>query len=148
MGLQQEARIDMRSPFTHPVALLILLTLSVAVSAGPTLAGTAQPGTAAKLPPRDAGARYGEAAGAALVCTQLKITPRVAELRANYEGDALAEFDSQAAKILQAWRDTQTCEHANGPADCKVTQQLSCKLAFKEIGPGGTAIEGLVETKD
>jgi hypothetical protein len=110
--------------------------------------GFADPAPAAELSAREAGARYGEAAGAALVCTRLKITPRVAELRARYEGDGLAEFDAQAAKVLQSWRATQTCEHANGPEDCKVTQQLSCKLAMKEIGPGGTVIEGLVDAKE
>lgn len=56
-----------------------------------TAVGLTEPG-AKKLPPRDAGARYGEAAGAALVCYGLKITPHVAELRAGYDGTDLAEL--------------------------------------------------------
>jgi hypothetical protein len=135
--------------FVGAVCLLMGTSAVTQLNAQMRLAGTAQPApAAASLSARDAGARYGEAAGAALVCLRLKITPRVAELRARYEGDGLAEFDAQAAKVLQSWRSTQTCEHANGPDDCKVTQQLSCKLAMKEIGPGGTVIEGLVDAKD
>jgi hypothetical protein len=96
------------------------------------------------LTPKDAGARYGEAAGAALVCYGLKITPQVTELRARYQGDDLAEFDAQAGKVLQAWRSTLTCEHADGPNDCKVSQQWSCQQALRDIGPEGSAVRGLV----
>jgi hypothetical protein len=61
----------------------------------------------------------------------------VAELRSKYRGDALTEFDEQAAKTLQAWQATETCENANGPNECKVSQQWSCLQAVQEIGPGG-----------
>lgn len=99
------------------------------------------------LSAKDAGARYGEAAGAALVCSGLVITPRVAELRGRYQGADLAEFDAQAGKILQAWRDTLSCKHAEGPSDCRVSQQWSCRQALQEIGPSGSALRGLVEPK-
>ena len=97
------------------------------------------------LTAKEAGARYGEAAGAALVCSGLKITPQVAELRARYQGDDLTEFDAQAGKILKSWRETLNCEHAEGPNDCKVSQQWSCREAMQEIGPSGSAVRGLVE---
>ena len=97
------------------------------------------------LSPKEAGARYGEAAGAALVCAELKITPQVAELRARYQGDDLTEFDAQAGKILKSWRETLSCEHAEGPNDCKLSQQWSCRQAMQEIGPSGSAVRGLVE---
>lgn len=97
------------------------------------------------LTAKEAGARYGEAAGAALVCYGLKITPQVAELRARYQGDDLAEFDAQAGKILKSWREALTCEYAEGPNDCKVSQQWSCRQAMQEIGPSGSAVRGLVE---
>ena len=97
------------------------------------------------LTAKEAGARYGEAAGAALVCSGLKITPQVAELRARYQGDDLTEFDAQAGKILKSWRETLSCEHAEGPNDCKVSQQWSCRQAMQEIGPSGSAVRGLVE---
>jgi hypothetical protein len=99
------------------------------------------------LTAKEAGARYGEAAGAALVCSGLKITPQVAELRARYQGDDLTEFDAQAGKILKSWRETLNCEHAEGPHDCKVSQQWSCRQAMQEIGPSGSAVRGLVEPK-
>ena len=97
------------------------------------------------LTAKEAGARYGEAAGAALVCSGLKITPQVAELRARYQGDDLTEFDAQAGKILKSWRETLSCEHAEGPNDCKVSQQWSCRQAMQEIGPSGSEVRGLVE---
>jgi hypothetical protein len=100
------------------------------------------------LSAKDAGARYGEAAGAALVCYGLKITPQVTELRARYQGDDLAEFDAEAGKVLQSWRSTLTCEHAEGPNDCKVSQQWSCQQALREIGPEGSAVRGLVEPQN
>jgi hypothetical protein len=106
------------------------------------------PAGAKPLSAKDAGARYGEAAGAALVCYGLRITPQVAELRARYQGADLAEFDAQAGKILEAWRGTLNCEQADGPNDCKVSQQWSCRQALQEIGPSGSAVRGLVEPKE
>ncbi len=101
-----------------------------------------------RLLPAEAGRRFSEAAGAALLCYGLRIrTDQVAELRSKYRGDALTEFDEQAAKTLQAWQATKTCEHANGPNECKVSQQWSCLQAVQEIGPGGSAVPGLVELK-
>jgi len=100
------------------------------------------------LPAAEAGRRFGEAAGAALLCYGLRIrTDQVTELRSKYRGHDLAEFDEQAAKTLQAWQATRTCENANGPNECKVSQQWSCLQAVQEIGPGGTTVPGLVEPK-
>ncbi len=107
---------------------------------------TTQP-SAKPLSAKDAGARYGEAAGAALVCYGLKITPQVAELRGRYQGADLDEFDAQAGKVLKAWRETLNCEHAEGPNDCKVSQQWSCRQAMQEIGPSGSEVRGLVEPR-
>lgn len=106
------------------------------------------PADAKPLSAKDAGARYGEAAGAVLVCYGLRITPQVADLRARYQGADLAEFDAQAGKILQAWREALNCLHAEGPNDCKVSQQWSCRQALQEIGPSGSAVRGLVEPKN
>jgi hypothetical protein len=110
-------------------------------------AATTQP-QVKPLSAKEAGARYGEAAGAVLVCYGLKITPQVADLRARYQGDDLTEFDAQAGKILKVWRETLNCQHADGPSDCKVSQQWSCRQAMEEIGPSGSAVRGLVEPKN
>lgn len=112
-----------------------------------SLAATTQP-QVKPLSAKEAGARYGEAAGAVLVCSGLKITPQVADLRARYQGDDLTEFDAQAGKILKVWRETLNCQHADGPSDCKVSQQWSCRQAMEEVGPSGSAVRGLVEPKN
>lgn len=131
----------------------VALLAALSVGAAHTSPALLQPAAATQpsvkpLSAKEAGARYGEAAGAALVCSGLKITPQVAELRGRYQGDELAEFDAQAGKVLQAWRDARNCEHADGPADCKVSQQWSCRQAMKEIGPSGSEVRGLVESAD
>ena len=133
----------MRSPNISLAAALFLGT-GVIATAGVGTSPTEMPSLSAK----DAGARYGEAAGAVLVCYGLKITPLVATLRARYQGDELAEFDAQAGKILSAWRETLNCTHADSPNDCKLSQQWSCQQAMQEIGPAGSKVPGLVEPKN
>ncbi|KAB2942782.1 MAG: hypothetical protein K8F92_20245 [Hyphomicrobium sp.] len=136
----------MRSPIAKSAAALYLGTAVFAtVVASPWHPVSTAPGESEPLTAKDAGAHYGEAAGAVLVCSGLRITPAVAELRARYQGADLAEFDAQAAKILGAWRDTLTCQHADSPSDCKLSQQLSCRQALQDIGPSGTKVRGLVE---
>jgi hypothetical protein len=121
--------------------------IAICLSTTLALAQEAQ-GQPNSLPAAEAGRRFGEAAGAALVCYGLRIRiDQVTELRSKYQGHDLAEFDEQAAKILQAWQATRTCENANGPNECKVSQQRSCLQAVQEIGPGGTTVPGLVESK-
>ena len=142
----------MRSTSTVGAALFAAFSFASLFAGGDAaaqtrLAGLSEP-TDKPLSAKDAGTRYGEAAGAALVCSGLKITPRVAELRAHYQGADLDEFDAQAGKILQAWRETLDCQHADGPNDCKISQQWSCRQALQEIGPAGTALRGLVEPKE
>ena len=141
----------MRSAIVAGTAILLVpLLVTAAGNATPAHlqpAATTQP-SVKPLSAKDAGARYGEAAGAALVCYGLKITPQVAELRGRYQGADLAEFDAQAGKVLKAWRAALDCEHAEGPNDCKVSQQWSCRQALQEIGPSGSEVRGLVEPKN
>ena len=121
--------------------------IAICLSTTLALAQEAQ-GHLNSLPAAEAGRRFGEAAGAALVCYGLRIRiDQVTELRSKYRGHDLAEFDEQAAKILQAWQATRTCENANGPNECKVSQQRSCLQAVQEIGPGATTVPGLVGPK-
>ena len=127
--------------FAGAIIIVTCLTL-------PTISTAQKPdGESKLLLARDAGRRAGEAGGAALVCYGLRITDKVTELRTRYEGDDLAEFDDQARKVLQAWQATKTCKNASGPNECKVSQQWSCLQALREIGPGGSALPGLVEPK-
>ena len=137
----------MRAP-TTTIAAALALTLGGMISTASAAHIIPISTTPDALSAKAAGARYGEAAGAALVCYGLQITPRVAELRARYQGDELTEFDAQAGKILQAWRSVKSCDRADGPNDCKISQQWSCRQAVEEIGPNGTAVRGLVEPKN
>jgi hypothetical protein len=130
----------------HPMRARTAL-IAICVSANLSLAQEGQTNSNL-LPATEAGRRFGEAAGAALLCYGLRIRPdKVEELRSSYRADALADFDEQAAKTLQAWQAAKTCENANGPNECKVSQQWSCLQAVQEIGPGGSAVPGLIEPK-
>lgn len=134
--------------FTHALVGLLQLACPFEYCGGqPHIARASTAPVEAKLSATEAGRRYGEAAGAALVCYGLKITPRFEELRARYQGDDLSIFDSEAKKTVAAWRRTQTCELAGGPNDCKVSQQWSCRQAVQDVGPQGTAVPGLLEHK-
>ena len=85
-----------------------------------------------RLPPAEAGRRFGEATGAALLCYGLRIrTDQVAELRSKYWGDALTEFDEQAAKTLQAWQATKTCENATDPTSARCRSSGAACRPFK-----------------
>jgi hypothetical protein len=101
----------------------------------------------APLSASEAGRRGGEAAGAALVCYGLRITPEGANLRTRFAGKDLVEFDEQAARVMRAWEKVKRCESAGGPNECKVSQQWNCLMALKEVGPQGTAVPGLLEPK-
>lgn len=97
--------------------------------------------------PREAGARYGQAAGVALLCYGMRTTGASEKLRSNYQGQALADFTDQAERILVMWKDTLSCKHAGGPNQCRLSHAFSCAEAMKEIGPAGTKLPGLVEEK-
>ena len=97
--------------------------------------------------PREAGARYGQAAGVALVCYGMLTKPATEELKAHYTGDDLAAFTDQAALILNSWKDLLSCKHATGPNECKLSQGKSCYEANLEIGMNGTKLPGLVDAK-
>lgn len=93
-----------------------------------------------------AGVRYGQAAGVAVVCYWLKATKRVEELRAKYREVGAAEFDAEAAKTLAAWSVPAICRNA-GPNACRLSILWSCQQAMKEIGPEGSIFPGLVEPR-
>ena len=97
--------------------------------------------------PMELGTRYGQAAGIALVCYGLRVTPAVDGLKTRFDGADKDKFDKQANKILAAWQRTLRCEDAGGPNECKLSQTWSCAQGYKELGPEGTVIPGLVERK-
>lgn len=113
-------------------------------------AGEAQRGDSeavGALSPRAAGVRYGQAAGVALVCYGLKVTSASDALKARFEGEALAQFNEEAEKVLASWREMDQCTKSPGPNECRLAHEWSCRDAMREIGPGGSAVPGLVDVK-
>jgi hypothetical protein len=95
--------------------------------------------------PRDAGIRYGQAAGMAVVCLNMKPTPKAEALSSTFSGADLEMFKVQAETVVQSWKKTLTCAHTSDPNPCRLAHQMSCREAYKEIGPGGSVAPGLIE---
>ena len=135
------------------LAVVFALALFVSPLAGragdalSAVAAPAKPELVVPENPREAGARYGQAAGVALVCYGMRITGLPEELKAKYQGEALEAFNDQAELIVASWKDTLSCKHAGGPNQCRLSHAFSCAEAMKEIGPKGTKLPGLVEAK-
>lgn len=131
-------------------AIAVALAAAIAVPAGAeslsTPAGTAVT-LPAPLPPREGGARYGQALGVALICYGLRTTPALERLPSQYAGDARTEFESESEKTLAAWREAGSCKKAGGPNACRLVHAWSCRAALNEIGPEGSILPGLVEQK-
>lgn len=111
--------------------------------AGCAVAGT---GENAPLAPLEAGARQGQAIGAALVCPGVTLTKKAEDLTRLYSGRDLELFNAQAAKVADLWSNIRNCGRAGGPDQCRIVNQMSCKEAVREIGPQGVRLPGLIET--
>jgi hypothetical protein len=117
---------------------------SAVADAEPEAAATVRAAIAG-LSPRDVGARYGQARGALEICSGAKTTDMASALAALYQGDDLIAFQSQAAKIYEAWMKVKNCASLDDPSQCRMIVDESCAAAFAEIGPSGTALPGLLE---
>jgi hypothetical protein len=95
--------------------------------------------------PRDAGIRYGQAAGMAAVCLDMKPTAKAEALSSAFSGADLEKFNVQAETVLKSWKKTLACAHTADPNPCRLAHQMSCKEAYKEIGPAGSVAPGLIE---
>lgn len=131
-------------------SLAALLALSALTLATPTMAADdAATPQAAKFGdlsnPRDAGIRYGQAAGMAAVCLDMKPTPKAEALSTAFSGADLEKFNVQAETVLKSWKKTLACAHTADPNPCRLAHQMSCKEAYKEIGPAGSVAPGLIE---
>lgn len=125
------------------LAKTIIAAVTLSAALAPLNARAADP-----LDARQAGARYGQALGVALVCYGLKTTPAVERLPTNYTGADADLFKAESEKVLLAWRDAKTCKKAGGPNECRLIHEWSCRDAVLEIGPEGTKLPGLVEPKN
>lgn len=121
---------------------------TMAATALVLIAGTQGFAGTARLEPREAGARYGQALGVALVCYGLRTTSATEKLQSAYSGGDKAAFQAEADKVLSAWREASGCRTAGGPNSCRLAHEWSCRDAVREIGPDGTKFPGLVEAKN
>jgi hypothetical protein len=131
---------------------LMVAALSAAIGARPSAGGSQAPAagdtaTANALDPREAGARYGQALGVALICYGLRTTPATDRLKEKYSGADREAFQTEADKVLSAWREASTCRAAGGPNACRLAYEWNCQAALREIGPHGTKLPGLVAEK-
>jgi hypothetical protein len=130
---------------------LPMVLLAVAIGSGSAAAEPSDKAVAsakaavAKLTPRDAGARYGQALGAIEVCVGTTLTEKASALGSVYTGADLEAFKAQSAKIYGAWIKVKHCVRQDDPNQCKVIMDESCTAAIAEIGPSGTALPGLLE---
>lgn len=97
------------------------------------------------------GARHGQALAAMEICPGAKTTPKVADLAASVAASDRPAFDAASTRIIAAWKKAFACKDAN-PADgprqmngCRKAKILSCTTAWREIGPDGAALPGLLE---
>lgn len=123
---------------------LLILSLAAALPS-PSVAGAAAREGVDLSKPREAGIRYGQAAGVAAVCPNMRTTDKAEALVGTFSGSELDVFIVQAEAVLKSWRKTLTCAHSADPNPCRLANQLSCREAYGEIGPEGRVAPGLVE---
>lgn len=109
-------------------------------------AGWPDVGLAASRPsPKLAGARYGQALGASLVCPFVHLLPGADNLMSRYSGADLEAFKAEARQVALVWNKTLACDPTADINRCRVLSEKSCSEAIREIGPGGIAEPGLIE---
>ncbi len=125
------------------LALALLSSIAVPAHAEDTAPQPANFGDLTN--PRDAGIRYGQAAGMAAVCLDMKPTAKAEALPSAFTGADLEKFNIQAETVLKSWKKTLACAHTADPNPCRLAHQMSCREAYKEIGPSGSVAPGLIE---
>ena len=113
---------------------------------GPNLDAAAL--SAPVLAPRDAGARLGQARGAASACEGAALGVKAEELAKFYSGAGLEAFTAEAEKIAAAWKQVTGCIDNKDPNRCRLILVWSCRDARREIGPEGSVLPGLLVQKN
>jgi hypothetical protein len=136
----------MPNPVTLAARLIAIAILAFVAPANAEDAAAPSPAKFGDLTnPRDAGIRYGQAAGMAAVCLDMKPTAKAEALSTAFTGADLEKFNVQAETVLKSWKKTLACAHTADPNPCRLAHQMSCKEAYKEIGPAGSVAPGLIE---
>jgi hypothetical protein len=118
---------------------IILLAVSVPVAAD----------TASSID--EQGARHGQAIAAMTTCPGAKTTVKVAELAAAIAPEDREAFEAASQRIVEAWQKAFACQDvdpAQSPREmngCRKAKILSCTMTWREIGPDGSALPGLLE---
>lgn len=120
-------------------------TLGFMAAAALTAFGTVTAIGGAPLSPRDAGARQGQAIGAAIVCPGMHLTKRAEDLGSGFSGADLEAFNTQSAKVAESWRELLNCDLKGGSDKCRIINEKSCLEAAQQIGPSGSVLPGLIE---
>lgn len=129
-----------------PAVLLLALTFSSPAPAAD--ASAEQPSVSVK----DQGARHGQAIAAARICPGARRTPKAETLGNALTPDDRAVFDRESAVVVAAWEKAFSCTDVD-PAQtreingCRKAKILSCTSAWREIGPEGAALPGLLDFK-
>jgi hypothetical protein len=131
----------MQRPMLRAAPLIVIFAFSIvaAVAQGSVLSVDEQ------------GARHGQSLAAMKTCPGARTTPKVAELAASIPGSDRAAFDTASANIVAAWEKAFRCtdiDPAQFPREvngCRKSKILSCTSAWREIGPDGSALPGLLE---
>ncbi len=107
------------------------------------------PCLAADLSPQDAGARMGQALSAAKFCPGAKTTSKMLDLPKTFGDADQAVIKAEAEKIIAAWTAALTCVESNPEikmyTGCRKTKIMTCNATWREIGPDGTELPGLVD---
>jgi len=127
-------------PLFVPALALAVAALDPAAAAEPVT-------TAAPLPPKEAGARYGQALGASLVCPNARLAPAAEALMARYGGADLDAFKETAQRVTLVWKKTLGCDARADINRCRLLNEISCGEALREIGPAGSQLPGLIDPK-
>lgn len=104
----------------------------------------------APLTVKDLGVRHGQAIAAVRICPGARLTVKVATLGTNLTRPDLAVFRDESDRILTAWASAFSCRDVD-PAQtreingCRRAKILSCNQTWREIGPEGTELPGLIQ---
>lgn len=108
--------------------------------------------TPSSLSLKEQGARRGQALAASRFCPGARLTEKAEKLDATLNEQEIAIFAEHSQKVEAAWEKAFTCTDVD-PAQtreingCRRAKILSCTMTWKEIGPEGTALQGLLEFK-
>jgi hypothetical protein len=97
------------------------------------------------------GARHGQAIAAMATCPGAKTTLKVAELAAAVAPGDREAFQAASDRIVKAWQKAFACQDvdpAQSPREmngCRKAKILSCTMTWREIGPEGSALPGLLD---